>query len=68
MYNKTIQNITLTDEQYNELAEVIIDNLSETLSTSLKAKDEWWKKLLGWYPYRVDRLKDKTFTIYPDPE
>lgn len=68
MYNKTIQDITLNDKQYNELAEVIIDNLSESLRTSLKAQDNWWKSILGWCPYRIDRVKDKTFTVYPDPE
>ena len=64
-----METITLTQEQWDSLSEVILSNLSETINTLNKAKDKWWKdNILGYLPYRVDRIKDKTFEVYSNPE
>lgn len=61
--------VTLTQEQYDSLSKVILSNLSETINTLNRAKDKWWKdNILGYTPYRVDRISDKTFEVYSNPE
>lgn len=61
--------ITLTQEQWESLSEVVLNNLSETIRTLNRATDKWWKdNILGYTPYRVDRISNKTFEVYSNPE
>lgn len=61
--------ITLTQEQWDSLSKIIFNNLSESIYTLNKAKDKWWKdNILGYLPYRIDRIHGKTFEVYSNPE
>jgi hypothetical protein len=61
--------VTLTQEQWEALSEVNLSNLSvETMRTRHKINDEWWKdNILGYTPYRIDRISDLTFEVYRNP-
>lgn len=55
--------MTLTAEQYNSLANVILENYQDTLPVLNKAINNWWKEFLGFQPSRIDRLHGQTFKI-----
>jgi len=55
--------ITLTEEQWDDLCNLTIDNLHEPMNYLHSLQNKWWEDTLGYKPTRVDRLKDKTFQI-----
>lgn len=55
--------VELTQEQWNELCELTIDNLQTPLPYILSLQNKWWKTQLGFIPTRVDRIEGKKFQI-----
>jgi len=56
--------VMLTDKQEDELSGIIMANMSDSFSYLLKIQNEWWHKLLGYYPYRVDRIRNKVYEVW----
>jgi len=66
--HKLMEIVTLTQEQWKSLSEVNLSNLSETMRYRNKTNYEWWKdNILGYTPYRIDRISDLTFEVYRNP-